>query len=460
MEKDKILLIEKDFLIVEDIKSYFISSGFDVFNLDSIDSSLSFLENNKIDVIFANLGIIEDENLISFSELVSKRFNVNIIYVIDENEKRTFFNKKSEHPISYITKPYLIDDLGDLVKKEIYYGRLQKQLASTDIELQKLKSNNLNKNENHTLVLYKAIVDTLDTPIILFDKDNVICLNTSAIELFGLRRFDDFYKKYKKDDLKILEKDNKNILKLENSDINFEKEVYLSNLNIKNNIFTQVYIYNANDDDERKEIDKTINKKLYYFRQNLQLFSSLFSLELKNIKFFNKEIYEHFMFDFNRFRVVLLLYSFIPNEDKINSLTFKDYLIRISNHLYHIHQISYSNLKLEIKFSNYEIDYTSILTYGLIINEILAIIMMYSFKKNEDLDLSQKFIKIESDFITNSCMPNFNIRYNCKDITKFLNTETDLIFSLKIIEELSKQLNYKIIFKSYEDENIIEMLPL
>lgn len=378
MKKEQILLIENDFLIIKDIKNYFNILNFEVYQLDSIDYSLSFLENNNIDVIIANLGSIENNKVIYFSELISQRFNINIIYIIDEQEKETLLGLKFQHPISYITKPYLIEDLFELVKKEIYYGKIQKKIYLKNKELEDLKKLSISNLKIDFRDFYKYVINSIPTPIFVTQNEKILFMNNYASDILGISNNQNIYDN---DILEIiLSNQDHTIVKLKKHNLYLEENVYSKNITVNNNILNQISFYfkGQNEVDEIKDIDKIVNQKTYHFRQNLQLFSSLLNIEARNLKNKTEEFLKDFNANFNRFRVIFMLYSFILDEDKTNSLKFKDYLIKIVNHLYHVYQISFNHLRVEWNVTDFDIYYNNILNYAFIINEIISLIINYN----------------------------------------------------------------------------------
>lgn len=460
MQKSKILLIEQDYLLIQDIKSYFENLDFEVNQLPDIDYSLPYLENNRCDVIIVDFGIIENSDIISFSELVAKRFGIHVIYIINHPDKAKLNISSFEHPVSYITKPYLMEDLHDLVRKEIYYSKLQKDLASKEREIFTLKEqfkllDYIEKNESY---LYQDIVNSIPNPIFLIHNDKVVFMNDLALELTGISDNKELLKVNSRDILSILsEKDNEAQIRVKNINNQYSQEkAYLSDLTINNSYFKQVTLINKNitSSDYRKELDKIINKKSYYFRQNLQLFSSLLNIESRTLNDKDQEFSRLFISNFNRFKVIFMLYNVIPDEEKVNSLKIRDYLIKIINSLYHVYKKSYDQVKLNINVEDFNLDYANILTYGLIINEIASFILKYVF--NSDINGN---VDLDIKYITDTNKLEILIQFDGSNLEDIFKQNSDSLFSLNIIKELSGQLNSTFSYTFDNGKNILKITP-
>jgi two-component sensor histidine kinase len=460
MKKNKILLIEQDYLVIQDIRSYFENFDFEVNQLPDIAHSLPYLENNRSDVIIVDFGIIENADIISFSELVAKRFGIHVIYIINHPDKVKFILPDFGHPISYITKPYLMEELHDLVKKEIYYGKLQQELASKEREIFTLKEQfklfeYIDKNESY---LYQDVVNAIPMPIFLIHEDKVVFMNNFALSLTGISDNKELLKINNREILSVIsESENEILVKVKNiNSIYTQEKAYLSDLIINTNHFKQITIFsqNRNNNDFRKEIDRIINKKSYYFRQNLQLFSSLLNIESRSLINKDEDFSRLFMSNFNRFKVIFMLYNVIPDEEKISSLKIKDYLTKIINSLYYVYHKSYDSVRLNLVLTDFNLDYSNILTYGLIVNEIVSILLKYAFKDNESGD-----IKIKIEYLYDKNKLEITIDNNGLSLENIFKLNSDTLFSLSIINELSGQLNSSFYVTHNDKNNISKLIP-
>ncbi|MFN4150307.1 MAG: histidine kinase dimerization/phosphoacceptor domain -containing protein, partial [Candidatus Sericytochromatia bacterium] len=347
-----------------------------------------------------------------------------------------------------------------LVKKEIYYIKLQQELYAKEREIFTLKEQfklfeYIDKNESY---LYQDVVNAIPTPIFLIHEDKVVFMNNLALSITGISDNKELLKVNSRDILSVIsENENELLVRLKNENsIYTQEKAYLSDLTINNNYFKQITLFdkNKNNNEYRKEIDRIINKKSYYFRQNLQLFSSLLNIESRTLIDKDEEFSRLFMSNFNRFKVIFMLYNVIPDEEKVNSLKIKDYLTKIINSLYHVYHKSYDEVKLNLSLSDFNIEYSNILTYGLIVNELVSVLLKYGFDSNENGN-----IKIELDYISDKNKLEITIENNGLRLDEIFKLNSDTSFSLNIINELSGQLNSSFSIIHNKENNTSKLIP-
>lgn len=116
----KILIVEDDALILDDLKYCLTKAGHTIIGTYSKgENALIDMENNKPDVVIMDIKIEGYIDGIETASIIKLKYNIPIIYITAfSNEKFVERSKKTE-PIAYILKPFKEDDLINSIEKAI-----------------------------------------------------------------------------------------------------------------------------------------------------------------------------------------------------------------------------------------------------------------------------------------------------------------------------------------------------
>jgi len=128
---EKILIIEKDDKLSEEMKGTFISNNYKVFTTDKSARALNMLENDNIAVIIMGHNE-DDQNKNKLLEHAKKKFKrVKIIYTSELMDEKTLSEIK-DYIDSALLKPFPLDKMLDTVNKLLTKRQKENSLNKMD----------------------------------------------------------------------------------------------------------------------------------------------------------------------------------------------------------------------------------------------------------------------------------------------------------------------------------------
>ncbi|UII26110.1 response regulator [Fulvivirga maritima] len=112
MERIKILIVEDELLIAEDLKMKLEDHQFIV--LDTVDSgeeALLVLQNEEPDLILMDIHLAGDLDGIETADIIQNKYQIPVIYLSDHTDQETVDRAKTTRPVSYLSKPFKEGDL-------------------------------------------------------------------------------------------------------------------------------------------------------------------------------------------------------------------------------------------------------------------------------------------------------------------------------------------------------------
>lgn len=113
----KILIVEDELIIAEDLKVYAQSGKHNVMGIvDSCDEALKSIEKEKPDVIFMDIGLRGQIDGIQAAKLIFEKYNIRVVFLT------SFFQKIPEiahsiHPYTFLIKPVVQEEVVQTLKK-------------------------------------------------------------------------------------------------------------------------------------------------------------------------------------------------------------------------------------------------------------------------------------------------------------------------------------------------------
>jgi len=110
--KIKILIVEDEVIVAEDVASDLESDGFEVTGIAiSGNEVLSSIENNMPHIILMDINIKGDKDGIEVAELINEKYIIPIIYVTSNTSSQFVSRAINTGPHAFISKPYSRKDL-------------------------------------------------------------------------------------------------------------------------------------------------------------------------------------------------------------------------------------------------------------------------------------------------------------------------------------------------------------
>lgn len=107
MAKLRILLVEDEVIIAEDINLRLTNMGFKVLHtIDTVESAEQWLIRNSVDLIIIDIALNGDKNGIDLAETINKKFNIPFIYLTSLCDDSIIEKAKKTCPAAYLFKPF------------------------------------------------------------------------------------------------------------------------------------------------------------------------------------------------------------------------------------------------------------------------------------------------------------------------------------------------------------------
>lgn len=108
----RILIVEDELIIAEDIKEKIISFGYDIAEVtDHYEATLEILKNNPPDLILLDIALKSEKSGIDIAREIDNRYHIPYIFLTSNHDAATLEMVKSVHPSSYLMKPYKKEEL-------------------------------------------------------------------------------------------------------------------------------------------------------------------------------------------------------------------------------------------------------------------------------------------------------------------------------------------------------------
>jgi DNA-binding LytR/AlgR family response regulator len=112
MSKLKILIVEDEMIIANDMKFMLTSVGYVVCGIaKTIESALKLLEDQRPDLALLDINLGKGLEGVQLSEIINERFKIPFIFCTSYSDSSTVTAAKKVQPSGYLLKPFTKDDL-------------------------------------------------------------------------------------------------------------------------------------------------------------------------------------------------------------------------------------------------------------------------------------------------------------------------------------------------------------
>lgn len=117
MEGNKILIVEDDAIIIEDIKDIIEAEGFVVTGIASSESrALKLLDRRLPDLVLLDITLKENTTGIQLAKIINLEYKIPFIYITSYSHKQTLNEAINTDPRGYIIKSFLAKDIVPAVR--------------------------------------------------------------------------------------------------------------------------------------------------------------------------------------------------------------------------------------------------------------------------------------------------------------------------------------------------------
>ena len=164
MEKFKVIIIEDELIIAEDIKDILEQASYEVIGIAaSGKEAIQLLQQELPDILLVDISIKGDMDGIQVANTIREQFHLPFIYITSYTNKSILERAKLTKPFGYIVKPYKEQDV--LIAVE---------LALSNAASESIKSDNL-------LSSIKTKVQPMDDHLFIRDKGGLLKIKFSDI---------------------------------------------------------------------------------------------------------------------------------------------------------------------------------------------------------------------------------------------------------------------------------------
>ena len=201
--KKKILIVEDELLVAEDISFRLTSLGYQITDkVISGEDALTSLKTSRPDLILMDIVLKGGIDGIQTHEIINKDFNIPLVYLTSFSDEKTFSRAKLTQPFGYIIKPFEERELQTVIEVALYKHsmemRLERQLKSEELiaristQLLATKTDSLDGAINNSLKLFGEYAEVDKCFIFLINEEKNTyssCYEWRANETYSSSRY-------------------------------------------------------------------------------------------------------------------------------------------------------------------------------------------------------------------------------------------------------------------------------
>lgn len=177
MDKIKILVVEDEVLIAEDLRYCLVGLGYEVLKpVESGELALEVIKSESVQLVLMDILLKGKINGIEAARMIKEKYNIPFIYMTSHSDQVTLEAAKETEPLGYILKPFSENEL---------HGTIELALHKHQMNLKYQESLNQFKYiyENAPLGIYRTTPD-----------GKVLMANPKLLDMFGFNSLEDFQK--------------------------------------------------------------------------------------------------------------------------------------------------------------------------------------------------------------------------------------------------------------------------
>lgn len=112
MSKLKVLIVEDDAMIAEDLQDILIDAGYDVVGIaHNATKALNILEIRKVDFAFLDVTLSDQSTGIDVAHHINDKYKFPFVFLTSYSDSQTVSNVVSTNPGGYLVKPFKEKDI-------------------------------------------------------------------------------------------------------------------------------------------------------------------------------------------------------------------------------------------------------------------------------------------------------------------------------------------------------------
>jgi len=140
-QKIKILVVEDEIMIAEDITSRLTDMGYQVAaTFDNVDDAVTFLTQNPIDILLLDISLKGNKTGLDLAGMVNEQFHIPFIFLTSLANAQVVEQAKQVNPAAYLLKPFNDRQISIAIEMALFnfYGNPQ---LSTSAKTDQASSN-------------------------------------------------------------------------------------------------------------------------------------------------------------------------------------------------------------------------------------------------------------------------------------------------------------------------------
>ena len=194
-----------------------------------------------------------------------------------------------------------------------------------------------------------------------------------------------------------------------------------------------------------KEKEVLLKEIHHRVKNNLQVISSLLSLQSKNIN--DEKALQALNEGRNRVKSMALIHQNLYRDDNLMGVDVKDYIEKLIESLFASYNIKPNSIKLSTDIDAIELDVDTIIPIGLILNELISNALKYAFENKEN-GLLQVAIKLQNDKLL------LQVKDNGKGIENIDTLGKSTSMGYKLVQSFLQKLNAQMKIENQNGTNI------
>ena len=168
MSKEKILVVEDETIVAEDIKHCLEGLGYEVTaTVATGEGALETIEKNGPNLVLMDIKLRGEMNGIEASHTIRERFGVPIIYLTAHSDDDTLERAKKTQPYGFVVKPFNERDLRTAIETALYKHQMEMKLRESEAR-------------------FRSVVEVAKDAILSTNSNNIITFwNPAAERIFG-----------------------------------------------------------------------------------------------------------------------------------------------------------------------------------------------------------------------------------------------------------------------------------
>ncbi|MDG2448954.1 MAG: response regulator transcription factor [Saprospiraceae bacterium] len=154
MENYRILIVEDEVLIAEDIRISLNELGYDISDIcyDS-ENAMDSIYKSRPDMVILDINIRGSKNGIEIAEIINEKYQIPFIFLTSLSDRDTLEKAKKTRPKGYLTKPFKDKDLLTTIEMAIYnHSQEMNQKNITKVHVDAVAQPNLSDKEYEVLL--------------------------------------------------------------------------------------------------------------------------------------------------------------------------------------------------------------------------------------------------------------------------------------------------------------------